>query len=296
MTLSLPPLSPGERKHPNWWHGLLLLAWLPWWWWSHSWGDTPALLGWLLLVILVLAIAEGCQPQRHDWRPDRTDLQRDAGAWSMSALADAATAAGLLLLLLPHAAAASSWPLWLQILVGLPLAEFGSYWLHRLSHSHSWLWQVHLLHHRPQKLNLANSLTSHPINAAYDKAARLLPLLLLGWQAEAILAIGMFQLLQALAVHANLSGSIGPLNWIVGSAELHRLHHSSDRAQAGNYGTALPLWDQIFGTWRPPAEVRQAGVYEPDRYPGEHALLALLAWPFRPSRDILRGARCCVGE
>lgn len=283
MNLSLCHLQPCET---NWLHGALLIAWLPWWWWTQAWGDAASLFGWLVLALALLAVAERRQAQRAEWLPQRADLKRDAGAWSINTVVDAATGAVLLLLILPFAAAQSSWPLWLQILIGLPLAEFGSYWLHRISHGNTWLWRVHLLHHRPEKLNVANSLTAHPLNALYDKAARLLPLLLLGWQAPAILAIGLFQLTQALAVHANVAGSIGWLNWLLGSAELHRRHHSADPADAGNYGTSLPLWDQVFGTFKPPAEVQRVGVYEPDSYPNEHALVALLAWPFRRGKRL----------
>lgn len=265
----------------NWPHLLLLAAWLPWWHWSRAGDHAIALLGWLVVALMLLSLAERLQPYRADWQPRAADLQRDAGLWTLNGLVDALAGAGLLWLALQAAPGDTGWPLGVQILLGIPLAEFGSYWLHRYSHGPRWLWRVHVLHHRPDRVNLANSLTAHPLNAILDRSVRLLPLLLLGWQADALLAVGLFHLTQSLAVHSNIAGSLGVLTPWIGNAALHRVHHSDQPADAGNYGTDLPLWDRLFGTWRPPTPVAGVGVYEPAHYPGEHAVTALLLWPWR---------------
>lgn len=264
------------------WSQLLLLALLPaWWGWSRHWPASLSLGLWLLVNVLVLAIAERRCPFRNDWRADRADLARDASVWSLNAIADALTGAALALLAIQVSTQASGWPLAVQIISGIWLAELGSYGLHRLSHADNWLWRVHLLHHRPSKLNLANSLTAHPLNAVYDKLARLLPLLLLGFAPAAIVAITLFQLTQSLVTHANIRGSIGWLNYLIGSAQLHRLHHSTQAAEAGNFGTAVPLWDQLFGTFHLHEAPDHVGVYREQGYPGPHQLWRLLSWPWR---------------
>ncbi|MCU0754000.1 MAG: sterol desaturase family protein [Xanthomonadales bacterium] len=279
-----PDQSPARPRTPtrwNWPHLLLLAGWLPWWQLTRTVNDHAALLGWLALSLSVLGLAERYRPYRSDWQPEPADVKRDAGLWSINGVVDAMTGGALLWLALRLSPTDSSWPLWLQILLGIPLAEFGAYWLHRWSHRDGWLWRVHLLHHRPVRVNLANSLTAHPLNALFERVVRLLPLLLLGMQADAILAIGLFHLMQSLAVHCNTAGSLGVLGHLIGNAELHRLHHSNQPADNGNYGTDLPLWDQWFGTFRRPAASPSVGVYEPDRYPDEHAVLALLLYPWR---------------
>lgn len=271
-------------EHPQPWHWphLALLALLPIWWWiTRDFDATPVVLGWLAFNVMVLAGAERTLRFRADWNPQHADLKRDAGAWSMNALADALAGAAIALVGARLTSGIVDWPLLLQIVVGAGIAEFGSYWLHRISHGDNWLWRVHLLHHRPHKLNLANALTAHPLNAFYDKLAHVLPLVVLGFDAQAIVAIALFQLTQALVTHANVRGRIGWLNLLIGSAELHRLHHSNDPADAANFGTALPLWDQVFGTFRHRPAPAQVGVYTPAAYPGEHQLWALLAWPWR---------------
>lgn len=274
------------------WAHLLLLAGLPLWLLaSDGAAEIGRLGGWLLLALLVLGVAERLAPYRHDWVPGRAALRRDGTVLSLSAVADGV--AGLLLawLALHVAPATSTWSLPIQLLVALAFGELVSYALHRASHREGWLWRVHLLHHRPSQLNLANALTAHPINVIYDKLGRLVPAVLLGLAEEAILFVSLFALTQGLVAHANVAGSIGPLNWLLGSAELHRLHHSTREDEAGNFGTALPWWDHVFGTYRPARRAPSAvGVFAPARYPGEFALRALLAWPLRLPRGVFR---CC---
>ncbi len=267
----------------HWPHLLLLTLWMPCWWLLGALPTSTTLAIWLLINLLLLAAAEWRQGHRRAWRPERDDLRRDGSVWGLNLLTDAmvgvAVTAAVVALARPH----SALPLAVQILAGIYLAELGSYAIHRLSHREGWLWRVHLLHHRPAKLNLANGLTAHPLNAAYDKLLRLAPLLLLGLDGAAITAVAMFQLTQALVTHANIDGRIGWLNYLIGSAELHRLHHSSDPNQAGNYGTSVPFWDQIFGSFRVPRHVQEVGVYTPALNPPEHALGALLRWPWQIS-------------
>jgi sterol desaturase/sphingolipid hydroxylase (fatty acid hydroxylase superfamily) len=63
----------------------------------------------------------------------------------------------------------------------------------------------------------------------------------------------LFIQVQSFAVHANISGTVGPLSRWIGSAELHRWHHSLVQGEALNFSTALPIWDQVFGTYKGPS-------------------------------------------
>lgn len=277
---------------------LLLLVSLPIWAWQAStYGITPTvtLFGWLVANALVLGLAEYLWPHRHDWHPNRAHLQRDAAVWSMNVLTDAAVSAGLVAVAMVWLPGQSTWPLGLQIVVGALAVEFGSYWLHRLSHRDGWLWRVHVMHHRPERLNVANALMAHPINAAYDKLAKTLPLIALGLQPDAVLVISLFGLTQTLVTHANVAGRLGWLNYLIGTAELHRLHHSTREYDAGNFGTSLPFWDLVFGTFRYGPAPKAVGVFEPQKYPDELQVRKFLAWPFSsalPGR--VWRLRCCL--
>jgi sterol desaturase/sphingolipid hydroxylase (fatty acid hydroxylase superfamily) len=276
------------------WPHLLLLAALPAWCWLAQDFALPAtvtLFAWLVAAVLLLALAERRQPHRVDWHPTGPQLRRDGTAWTLNVITDAGATALLAAIAVAFFPGRSDWPLALQVVAGIAVAEFGSYWIHRLSHRDGWLWRVHLLHHRPDRLNVANALTAHPLNAAYDKLARVLPLVALGLDGQAMVAIALFGVTQSLVVHANIAGSIGPLDYLVGSARLHRLHHSTVEHEAGNFGTTIPLWDQVFGTFRRGAAPAEVGVFDPALYPGELRLGALLAWPFRRGLSLL--PPCC---
>lgn len=261
---------------------------------DHRW----ILFLWLIINIVVLAAAEHARPYRNDWRADSTHVKRDVGLWSVNLLTDAVIGALLAAMMLILAPDITSLTLTWQITIGLLLAELGSYWLHRLSHSDGWLWRVHLLHHRPNQVNVANALTLHPINMIYNKLARLLPLLMLGLSADAILVVAMFELTQALVTHANIAGRMGPLNLVLGSAELHRLHHSTEATDAGNFGTSLPIWDQLFGTYRAGSAPKTVGVFDHHAYPGALETCTLLTWPFSAKRAtcLWREWRCCRAQ
>lgn len=99
-------------------------------------------------------------------------------------------------------------------------------------------------------MNASNNLTTHPINGLWNQFAPALPWLALGFDARVIASAALFIQVQSFAVHANIGGTLGPLGRWIGSAELHRWHHSVVQGEALNFGTALPIWDQVFGTYR----------------------------------------------
>lgn len=252
-------------------------------------GFTLAWLGW----------AEWRRPHRADWVPGRSDLRRDGLYFLINAGADAL--AKLLLRLL--AAGLAAWhagqdgvrelPLPLAVALAVVVGEFGAYWLHRISHQGGWLWRVHALHHAPQQVNLTNNLTVHPINVILIDLVRVTPLVLLGFSAEAIVLAGVFGQAQSFATHANTPGTMGWLNYLIGTAELHRRHHADRVEDALNFGTAVPLWDQLFGTfrYRGTDEPRHVGLAEPARYPETRQVAAWLSLPVCRCHDRLRNAR-----
>ncbi len=80
--------------------------------------------------------------------------------------------------------------------------------------------------------------------------------------------------------HCNIELRYGPLNYIVGSAETHRWHHSRLPSESNaNYGNTVIVWDVLFGTWYLPRdhEVTELGLQDPG-YP--KSFLRLLGAPF----------------
>ena len=73
----------------------------------------------------------------------------------------------------------------------------------------------------------------------------------------------------------------GFLNYIVGSAETHRWHHSREPREANaNYGNTVIVWDLLFGTrlLLPDWDVEALGLKDAG-YP--RAFLGLMRAPFK---------------
>jgi sterol desaturase/sphingolipid hydroxylase (fatty acid hydroxylase superfamily) len=275
----------------NWAH-LGALALLPAYaWTAHAagWSASATLAVQLAWVLLWFGVAEHLWPRRPQWRARVAARRRDGVFFSANVVADAlgdwlvrAAVVGALV----HTGGtglARGLPLWLAVPAALLLSEFTAYWLHRASHADGWLWRVHSVHHRPSELNVTNNVTTHPINVLLLKVAKLLPLVALGFDPLAALWAALFQQLQSFATHANNRGRMGWLSYVVGTAELHRRHHSVRVEESLNFSTALPLWDQLFGTFGYHAvpEPQAVGVAQPQLYPGEQDWRRLLCFPLQ---------------
>ncbi len=142
-------------------------------------------------------------------------------------------------------------PLFAQVGLALVMGGFLPYWLHRVAHeSDGFLWRVHAVHHSPERLYWLNAIRLHPVNAVWNVAGGLLPLLFFGFDRQAIFIAGMLNNLVALYNHMNIDVRLGPLNYVFNMNELHRWHHSRVPAEANtNYsGGALAIWDLVFGS------------------------------------------------
>lgn len=235
-------------------HLALLAALPPYLAVAADWPDGVRMSLGTLAALAWLIGAERWWPHRADWQPSGAEWARDASFLGLGAVVDVLgavllthlTAAG------PMSSLATAWPLWLALPLAIALGELGPWLLHRWAHAGGWLWRLHALHHRPHKLNAANAVLVHPINLLWNQAARALPWWLLGFDAQTVVAAALFLQVQSLAAHANVAGGLGPLGAWLGHAQLHRWHHSLDPAEALNFGTALPLWDRLFGSYRAP--------------------------------------------
>ena len=213
---------------------------------------------WLVICLSGFALAERQWPYRMDWQATRLDMGTDGGFLLLAALVDGLLKHGGLWVAQWAASQghnpglASTWSLWTAVPAAIVVGELGTYALHRWAHVHPWGWRWHRLHHGPAQLNASNSVRVHPVNLAWNVTSRGLLWWSLGFTPETLTWTTMFLLLQSVAVHANVRGRIGTLAWLIGSAEAHRWHHSTEADEALNYGTAVPLWDQLLGTWQPP--------------------------------------------
>lgn len=169
--------------------------------------------------------------------------------------------------------------------------EFVYYWYHRLGHRSRWFWLSHAVHHSSNELNLLASgrlAWTSQITGAY---ALFVPLALLGFTPESILAGYVLNLSYQFWIHADWMPKLGPLEGILNTPSSHRVHHAANLEYLdANYGGVLVIFDRLFGTYIPEREEL------PCRYGLVHPLtthnpLKIAFHQFGPFLRDLRGAR-----
>jgi sterol desaturase/sphingolipid hydroxylase (fatty acid hydroxylase superfamily) len=243
-------------------------------------GATVATVGALLWLLELI------RPYRREWRPPGRSLALDVLHTAVSSTVSPLVKAGLLFLLAttlhPHVGLGlwpTEWPVALQLLLAIPLADLGIYLAHRLMHTTDLGWRLHAIHHSPERLHFWASARSHPFNVVIKIVAESGPLLLLGIQPEVYGLFLVFMSVNGLLQHANVDLRPGPLSRILATNVVHRVHHARPLGLSNsNFGNTTMIWDQLFGTYQYPAEpVTEVGLEDydiPERY------LAHLATPF----------------
>jgi sterol desaturase/sphingolipid hydroxylase (fatty acid hydroxylase superfamily) len=182
------------------------------------------------------------------------------------------------------------WPLLVQVVLGLIIAELGLYAAHRLAHENLVLWRFHALHHSVERLWVVNTGRFHFIDSLFKIILSQIPLYLLGAPLPVFLWIGAVTAFIGLLTHCNLDVRTGPLDWVLSTPRLHRWHHSRVLVEGNtNYGENLVLWDHVFGTYFNPPRPSSVDIGISGRV--AKGFLAQLAQPFSAS-----GARQILGR
>ncbi|MFO1253366.1 MAG: sterol desaturase family protein [Inhella sp.] len=222
-----------------------------------AWSLETMVLGWTLAMLAWGVWLERRQPLETDWlraRPGEACTDRCSALVLLGAVDPLLKAAlPLAVLALWPSGDALQAPLVLQALLALLWMELAKYASHRLHHEWGPLWRLHALHHSSERLYWLNNFRFHPLNYALNQTLALLPLLMLGVAPEALsLALAFSQPVLVLQ-HLNADVRSGFWNRVFSTHEAHRWHHSARPEEANaNYGAALLIWDQLFGTYRWP--------------------------------------------
>jgi sterol desaturase/sphingolipid hydroxylase (fatty acid hydroxylase superfamily) len=178
---------------------------------------------------------------------------------------------------------ASHWPLWLQAVAIIAIAELIGYWMHRAFHASPWLWKFHAVHHSSTDLDWLSAVRVHPGNDVAMKLATTVPILALGFAPVAVAGIMPLLTLFAIGIHAHLDWDFGPLRAVIASPRFHRWHHTDETsARDRNFAGLFPALDLLFGTYHMPKDARPASFGTDTPVPD--GLLGQLAFPFRPAR------------
>lgn len=139
------------------------------------------------------------------------------------------------------------------VIVAIVLIDLAAYWRHRLEHRPAF-WRIHATHHADEAMNWLTLHRKHPIGELLSLLIDLVPVLLLGLPAWAIVAAALLRAWWGYFIHADVPWTLGPIGKVLMSPAAHRLHHIRDEALMGaNYGNTITLWDGLFGTYTDPA-------------------------------------------
>lgn len=143
----------------------------------------------------------------------------------------------------------SHWSWGAQFALFFVVDDFCRYWLHRWYHRSEWLWRIHRVHHAVTEMDSVSLLRVHVLEGAVKNFLIALPFQVLGLDHSVIVAYLAIDLIKGYWHHANFKTYIGPLNYLIVSAELHWWHHSIERpGNHSNFGSKIALWDWLFGT------------------------------------------------
>ncbi len=157
--------------------------------------------------------------------------------------------------------------------------DFMYYVGHRCLHAVGPLWALHTVHHQSEEYNFSVGIRG-PWLSALQTIPFMLPLALLGLPPAVLVPLYVFHTVYKLVVHTRLLGSLGPLDALLVSPRMHRVHHSARAEHLDkNFGGVLSVWDRLFGTYSADDATEGFGLgHAPDADPLANNLEPFRAW------------------
>jgi sterol desaturase/sphingolipid hydroxylase (fatty acid hydroxylase superfamily) len=147
----------------------------------------------------------------------------------------------------------SDLPFWLAFVIGIVALDLTIYLQHVMFHAIPTLWRLHMMHHADLDYDLTTGLRFHPLEMILSMGIKLSVVAALGPPAAAVLIFEV--LLNGLAMfnHGNIKLPLNidrAIRYIIVTPDMHRVHHSVVITETNsNYGSNLPWWDRLFGTY-----------------------------------------------
>jgi sterol desaturase/sphingolipid hydroxylase (fatty acid hydroxylase superfamily) len=144
-------------------------------------------------------------------------------------------------------------PLAIEFILSVLILDFLIWGQHLITHKVPLLWQLHRVHHADTHMDVTTAIRFHPIEIALSMLLKIGAVYVLGPMAVAVIAFEVMLNALAMFSHSNLNLPLSVdriLRRVIVTPDMHRVHHATDRSEHdSNYGFALSIWDQMFGTY-----------------------------------------------
>ena len=159
-------------------------------------------------------------------------------------------------------------PLWLKLVLAVPIFDFSNYWFHRAAHKVPLIWRFHRVHHSDTSMDASTNLRGHPIELMFwFGTSNIVAAAIFGLD---LLSLGLYFLIATpffFLEHSNfrfpkwLDKTFG---LVFTTPNIHKVHHEQDRYYTdSNFSDIFILWDRLFGTYKyKPVEQIKFGLKE----------------------------------
>ena len=265
-------------------------------------------LGIFLGVFVVLAVLELVLPRRPKTEPVGRRWRTNLGLLVVDVLAQRLTVGAAAFAaaiwaeqrgtgLFHHLA----WPGWLEGCLAFLVLDAAIWLQHLVTHKVPLLWRLHQVHHADLDVDLTTGVRFHPVEIVLSALWKAVLVVALGAGPWAVILFEAALNASSVFTHANLGlpeRLDRALRWVVCTPDMHRIHHSTDRAETdSNYGFCLSVWDRLFKTMRRDPAKGQLGVelglacYRDARALGLGSLLVMPFSSARPPTGAAAGRR-----
>lgn len=197
--------------------------------------------------------------------------------------------------------AVAAWPIVVVSLLAVLAGDLLNWLHHYIRHKIEVLWLFHTIHHSQQQMNMFTDLRVHLVEYVVAKPITILPLFVLGLDAQMAFWLTLVLESYTRIYHGNLRTNYGPLRYLLVTPQSHRIHHSKLPEHVDkNFAVLFSFWDRLFGTqWPGYDEYPPTGV-DDARFPHERSVgglriitnyLLQLAYPFQVIWSRARGGQ-----
>ena len=140
-------------------------------------------------------------------------------------------------------------PTWAITGIAFVLWDVSFYTSHWAHHRFPFLWSIHAVHHQGSEFNISLAVRNSWFQVL-TPAPFFLVLAVAGIPVEIYLSVGAVHYIIQLYNHNGITKTSGWLDYILITPTHHRLHHAMNPAYLDrNFGSALLVWDKLFGTF-----------------------------------------------